>query len=100
MSGAGRDVGAVSLWELLGIPRFGAAAWMSDGVCAQTDPEVFFPEKGASTTPAKRVCLACPVRVECRDYAVENSELRGVWGGTSERERLALRRQAEGEVAA
>jgi len=26
-----------------------ALAWQSDSLCAQTDPEAFFPEKGGST---------------------------------------------------
>ncbi|MEU1168592.1 WhiB family transcriptional regulator, partial [Streptomyces sp. NPDC005921] len=30
-------------------------------LCAQTDPESFFPEKGGSTREAKKVCLACEV---------------------------------------
>ncbi|AEY90749.1 transcription factor WhiB [Streptomyces hygroscopicus subsp. jinggangensis 5008] len=36
----------------------------------------------------------------CRVYAVERPELLGVWGGTTAREREALRRRSEGEPAA
>ena len=31
--------------------------WQERALCAQTDPEAFFPEKGGSTREAKRVCL-------------------------------------------
>jgi hypothetical protein len=34
-------------------------SWQERALCAQTDPEAFFPEKGGSTREAKRVCLSC-----------------------------------------
>lgn len=64
--------------------------WRERALCAQTDPEAFFPEKGGSTREAKRVCMKCPVRVDCLDYALENGERFGIWGGLSERERRPL----------
>jgi WhiB family redox-sensing transcriptional regulator len=64
--------------------------WQERALCAQTDPEAFFPEKGGSTRPAKSVCLACPVRAECLEYALDNDERFGVWGGLSEQERRRL----------
>jgi len=67
--------------------------WMSDGLCGQTDPEAFFPERGASTREAKRTCSGCPVQVECLDYALDNNVRFGVWGGMSERERRPLARR-------
>lgn len=70
----------------------GELAWQTDALCAQTDPEAFFPEKGGSTRDAKRVCEACPVRSECLDYAMAHDEKFGIWGGLSERERRRLRR--------
>ncbi|QAB18466.1 WhiB family transcriptional regulator [Leucobacter muris] len=69
-------------------------AWQTDALCAQTDPEAFFPEKGGSTREAKRICESCEVRSECLDYALENDERFGIWGGLSERERRKLRREA------
>jgi WhiB family transcriptional regulator, redox-sensing transcriptional regulator len=68
--------------------------WQERALCAQTDPEAFFPEKGGSTREAKRVCLSCEVRVECLEYALENDERFGIWGGLSERERRRLKKQA------
>ncbi|MFK4762938.1 WhiB family transcriptional regulator [Microbacterium sp. ZW T5_45] len=68
--------------------------WQSDALCAQTDPEAFFPEKGGSTRDAKRICTSCEVRGECLEYALNNDERFGIWGGLSERERRKLKRQA------
>ena len=72
----------------------GPLAWQQHALCAQTDPEAFFPEKGGSTRDAKRVCGVCPVREECLQYAMDNDERFGIWGGLSERERRRLRKQA------
>ncbi len=68
--------------------------WQGRSLCAQTDPESFFPEKGGSTREAKKVCLSCEVRVECLDYALANDERFGIWGGLSERERRRLKKFA------
>ena len=69
-------------------------AWQADAVCAQTDPEAFFPEKGGSTRDAKRICSGCDVRQQCLDYALANDERFGIWGGLSERERRKLKKRA------
>jgi WhiB family redox-sensing transcriptional regulator len=68
--------------------------WQDRALCAQTDPEAFFPEKGGSTREAKRVCRSCEVRAECLEYALENDERFGIWGGLSERERRRIKREA------
>jgi WhiB family redox-sensing transcriptional regulator len=67
--------------------------WQDRALCAQTDPEAFFPEKGGSTREAKRVCTTCPVRTECLEYALASDERFGIWGGLSERERRRLKRR-------
>lgn len=72
----------------------GELGWQSDALCAQTDPEAFFPEKGGSTRDAKRVCGACNVKAQCLEYALANDERFGIWGGLSERERRRLRKRA------
>jgi WhiB family redox-sensing transcriptional regulator len=69
-------------------------AWQTDALCSQTDPEAFFPEKGGSTRDAKRVCTSCDVKSECLEYALQNDERFGIWGGLSERERRKLKRRA------
>nr|WP_148224286.1 WhiB family transcriptional regulator [Tropheryma whipplei] len=79
---------------LLGIPGLrGGFDWRARALCAQADPESFFPEKGGSTREAKKVCSSCAVRSECLEYALENDERYGIWGGTSERERRILRQR-------
>ncbi|WP_280381432.1 WhiB family transcriptional regulator [Nocardia wallacei] len=68
--------------------------WQDRAVCAQTDPDAFYPEKGGSTADAKKVCMRCPVRVECLRYALDHDERFGIWGGTSERERRRIKHAA------
>jgi WhiB family transcriptional regulator, redox-sensing transcriptional regulator len=72
----------------------GGLDWQDRALCAQTDPEAFFPEKGGSTREAKKVCRGCEVRAECLEYALEHDERFGIWGGLSERERRRLKREA------
>lgn len=78
-----------------------AGDWRGDALCAETDPEAFFPEKGASTREAKQICARCPVRAECLDGAIERGEKFGIWGGltTQQRQKLRARHYAEREAA-
>ena len=69
-------------------------SWLDAGLCAQTDPEAFFPDKSGTNTDAKRTCAACDVTAACLAYALADPSLEGVWGGTSQRERQAMRRKA------
>jgi WhiB family redox-sensing transcriptional regulator len=71
-----------------------AQSWQERALCAETDPEAFFPEKGGSTREAKKICTGCEVKAECLEYALANDERFGIWGGLSERERRRLRRRA------
>src|SRR5207244_6911639 len=72
----------------------GLLSWQDQALCAQTDPEAFFPEKGGSTREAKRICVGCEVKQECLEYALMQDERFGIWGGLSERERRRLKRKA------
>jgi WhiB family redox-sensing transcriptional regulator len=78
----------------IGVDDASGLAWQDRALCAQTDPEAFFPEKGGSTREAKKVCRACEVRAECLEYALAHDERFGIWGGLSERERRRLKRGA------
>ena len=78
----------------LGDDAGGVLAWQEQALCAQTDPEAFFPEKGGSTREAKRICIGCEVKGECLEYALANDERFGIWGGLSERERRRLKKRA------
>ena len=79
---------------LEGEEESGLLPWQEEALCAQTDPEAFFPEKGGSTREAKRVCGRCDVKAECLEYALGRDERFGIWGGLSERERRRLKRRA------
>ncbi|PZS27182.1 MAG: hypothetical protein DLM58_19165 [Pseudonocardiales bacterium] len=71
----------------------GAHDWRVSAVCAQTDPGLFYPDKGESARPGKRVCTGCPVRAQCLQWALEHDERHGIWGGLSDRERRRLKRR-------
>lgn len=68
--------------------------WTRYALCAETDPETFFPEQGGSTREAKRVCMACEVRATCLQAALDRDERFGIWGGYSERERRRMKAAA------
>jgi WhiB family transcriptional regulator, redox-sensing transcriptional regulator len=95
--GVGPDRGGAPAWTAAATTT---EAWRLDALCAETDPEAFFPEKGGSTRDAKRVCTGCPVRAECLEFALANDERFGIWGGLSERERRRLRLQRQNSLSA
>lgn len=76
-------------------------SWQEDALCAQTDANLWFPERGENTAPlAKAICAECPVRIQCLNYALDNEERFGIWGGLAPRELIALRRKRrEGMLA-
>jgi WhiB family redox-sensing transcriptional regulator len=69
-------------------------AWQAEALCAETDPEAFFPEKGGSTREAKKICNQCSVKAECLEFALGIDARFGIWGGLSERERRKLKKRA------
>lgn len=70
-----------------------ALDWMREGTCAQVDPDLWHPAKGASPKAAQRICRTeCPVVARCLEYALASGEEHGVWGGTTNRERQKIRR--------
>ena len=88
----GHEQGFSGLWSM-GL-QAEAQSWQERALCAETDPEAFFPEKGGSTREAKKICTGCEVKAECLEYALAIDERFGIWGGLSERERRRLRRRA------
>ena len=87
---------AHSVPAAIDLPDAPADDWQARALCAQTDPDQFFPEKGGSNRSAKRVCQSCDVRAECLEYALAHDERFGIWGGLSERERRRLKRASHG----
>ena len=73
--------------------------WRSRAACLSVDPELFFPIGNTGpavvqVTEAKRVCNSCTVSETCLQWAIENHQDSGVWGGLSEEERRSLKRRA------
>jgi WhiB family transcriptional regulator, redox-sensing transcriptional regulator len=66
--------------------------FLEEASCRGLDPELFYAEGGASVARAKAVCAICPLRSKCLDWAIAREEF-GVWGGTTARERAAIRRE-------
>lgn len=67
-------------------------SWREMALCAQVDPELWFPEMGEPSAAAKLICGWCEVRAECLAFALANNEQYGVWGGLSVKDRQFLRR--------
>ena len=70
-------------------------AWTEQALCAQVDPELFFPDRGGSVREAKSICAVCPVRQECLADALQTRDKFGVRGGLSERERRRIYRAGD-----
>ena len=68
-------------------------AWQDFANCRGADPDLFFPERGASTRTAKGICRECSVQAECLEFAIVSSEKFGIWGALSERERRKIRKE-------
>ena len=66
--------------------------WMENAKCRGGEPNTFFPSEGVGVAEAKMFCLDCVVRAACLEYAIENGQVHGVWGGASERERKEIAR--------
>lgn len=66
----------------------------SDALCAQTDPELFFPEKEdvGKGLMAKKICQECSLIKECLSEALLGDVAEGIWGGTAPRDRHWMRR--------
>lgn len=76
-------------------PPVDIPSWFVDAKCLDADPESFFPDKGGSAGPAIAVCERCPIRQRCLDWAVENRQDKGIWGGMSEKQRFRYRKRRE-----
>ncbi len=70
--------------------------WREDAACRDADPDLFFPIGTAGNSlrqvdQAKRICRRCLAQNQCLAWALENGITDGVWGGTTENERRAIR---------
>lgn len=72
--------------------------WRHSALCRDEDPELFFPVGNSGPAllqieEAKAVCMRCPVREQCLEFALSSGQDAGVWGGLSEDERRSLKRR-------
>jgi WhiB family transcriptional regulator, redox-sensing transcriptional regulator len=80
--------------------------WQHRAACRGEDSTYFFApnyferraEKNAREAVAKAICVRCPVRVECLEYALATRENHGIWGGLNEMERRAILRERAREA--
>jgi hypothetical protein len=73
--------------RLVDADRVAGPEWRMAGLCAQADPDAFFPEDEQWSGEAKRVCARCPVAATCLAYALAADERWGIWGGLTTKER-------------
>jgi WhiB family redox-sensing transcriptional regulator len=73
-----------------------STAWRDSAACRGVEKD-FYPASGknnlrvrAIVKEALAMCNGCPVRLDCLNWAVENKEFYGIWGGTTERERRLM----------
>jgi len=65
--------------------------WQDQAACTGSNPDLWFPGRNDDNAYARSICRACPVRQECLNHALTEPETIGIWGGTTPRERRAMR---------
>lgn len=76
------------------------------GSPCQDSPDLFFPEDYGRLTEdsritdyemvtmaekiAKSLCNQCPLKWDCRDYAIKSNQPYGIWGGLSAQDRKLI----------
>lgn len=72
-------------------------AWMLDGKCLNADPERWFPTPGdsAAIEYAVGLCITCPVRVRCLEFAISSGSEYGIWGATTEAQRRQIKENGD-----
>jgi WhiB family transcriptional regulator, redox-sensing transcriptional regulator len=75
-------------------PAVRETRWRRFAACNGSPPEWFYPVENTPVVPSevRKLCEACPVRANCLLEALVFRE-RGIWGGTNEGQRRALRRR-------
>lgn len=66
--------------------------WKSLAACKSMDPAIFFPTDydKVGIEKAKSICNVCPVKYQCREYAIQVRCEYGVFGGTTWKERVKI----------
>ena len=71
--------------------------------CATSDPDSFFSDEAlegmmhnritySHEREAKMTCMECPYAKRCLQFALDNPDVQGIWGGTTEKQRASIRR--------
>jgi WhiB family redox-sensing transcriptional regulator len=84
--------GEVTAVPSAGDPRPERPNWQNHAGCIGEDQAIFFPSEKSKAVAAKKICVGCPVRVECLEYAIGLNIQHGVWGGKSIHERRKIRK--------
>ena len=71
-------------------PGQSKTSWRTLALCLGHDPDLWFPQESDGGANAIRICSACPVRLDCLEWAIEHNERNGIWGGLSARKRQRL----------
>lgn len=83
--------------EKTGTDRFKAPFFDGSQLCAQIDPELFFPNNAAegaiNMKITRKICNACEFKKPCLEYALYTPLTMGVWAGTTEHDRIKIRKQ-------
>ncbi|MEU4092017.1 WhiB family transcriptional regulator [Streptomyces sp. NPDC026673] len=72
--------------------------WRQQAACrGHDDPDLWFahPTEYARRRSALVICRACPVAVECDQFAEDNDIRDGIWGGLDRREVRRMRYLAQ-----
>lgn len=67
--------------------------WMDDALCKEVGPDLFLSDNTYDSKVAKKVCHRCVVVSACLSWAIENPEIQGVLGGTTQKERYKIRQR-------
>ena len=96
-SNSGRGPGDLAAYHL---SRSYPADYWDEAVCATVDTDIFFPERAGKDQPhisqVKAICMECPIRAKCLEFALRENQQHGVWGGMTYRERLQMKKLLNG----
>jgi len=67
--------------------------FVGKAACKGMDVNLFFPSTGVISRAVIVVCSNCEVKVQCEEFAVNNDQIHGIWGGTNDSDRRRLRRK-------
>jgi WhiB family redox-sensing transcriptional regulator len=69
-------------------------SWHASAACRGSGISAFVGGRGANAAVmarARAICSTCPVTEECLDFALADPDSTGIWGGTTGRQRRAMR---------